>query len=406
VTSSGWRARASRWSLLRLPAAFWLFLAVSNLFTFGVFVFVLLYNLYLLDRGHDEAFLGLVTSAMTAGNIAGTLVVVGLSRRLGLRRTLLSAFGAMAAVSAVRALIVGQAALLGSAFLGGVAFALWAVSIPVVIAQLTSVELRTAGFSAYLASAIGIGILADAVGGWLPGWLAPLMGTTAPVETKRAALLVGCGIAALAIWPGLGLRLRPTEQATRTSYPRGRFIVRFLVALALLNLGTGAFNPFANAYFARYLGMPVHEIGLVFSTGQLVQVAGILLAPLIVRRLGAVRGIMSIEVFTGLALAFLASGPPGWIAAAGYAGYLAFQWMDEPVMESLLMTQVPLAQRSGASSLMYLVIFAANAVAAPAAGTGIARLGYPVVIATAATCLVAGGLAFGLLLRRYEPSDR
>jgi MFS family permease len=406
MTLSRWRDRASGWTLLRLSSAFWLFLAVSGLFSFGVYVFVLLYNLYLLDRGFHEEFLGLVTGAMTAGNIVGTLVAAGLIRRLGLERAFLLAFAGMAAVSVVRTLVDGPAALLGSAFLGGVAFALWVVSLPVALSQLTSVELRTAGFSAFLASGIGIGILADAVAGWLPGWLGPLIGTSSPVRTKQAALLVGCAIAALAIWPALALRLSPVDRPARTSYPRGRFILRFLFALALLNLGTGAFNPFANAYFAQYVRMPVHEIGLVFSVGQLTQVGGILLAPLIVRRLGAVRGITAIEVFTGLALAFLATGPPGWIAAAGYAGYLAFQWMDEPVMESLLMTQVPPAQRSGASSLMYLVIFTANAVAAPAAGAGIARLGYPTVMTAAAACLVAGGVSFGLLLRRYEAGGR
>jgi len=363
------RARLSGWSFFGLSGAFWVFLVASCLFTFGVFVFVLLYNLYLLDRGFREDFLGLVTSAMTAGNIVGTLFVVAATRRLGLKRLLLLCFAGMAAVSAGRALVVGQAALLGWAFLWGVTFAFWAITIPVAVAQLTSVELRPVGFSAYLASVIGIGIVADAVGGWLPGWLAPVIGTTAPVETKRAALLVGCAIA----------------------------------ALALMNLGTGAFNPFSNAYFAQYLKMPVHDIGVVFSAGQLAQVCAILLAPLIVRRVGAVRGIMGVEVFTGLSLAFLATGPPGSMAALGFAGYLAFQWMDEPAMESLLMTQVPLAQRSGASSLMYLVIFSANAVAAPVAGTGIARFGYPVVMIAAAAFLVAGGLAFGFLLRRFEP---
>jgi len=400
------RARLSGWSFFGLSGAFWVFLVASCLFTFGVFVFVLLYNLYLLDQGFREDFLGLVTSAMTAGNIVGTLFVVAATRRLGLKRMLLLCFAGMAAVSAGRALVVGQAALLGWAFLWGVTFAFWAISIPVIVAQLTSAELRPVGFSVYLASVIGIGIVADAVGGWLPGWLAPVIRTTAPVETKRAALLVGCAIAALALWPAAHLRFGHLPKPERVSYPRGAFIARFLGALALMNLGTGAFNPFSNAYFAQHLKMPVHDIGVVFSAGQLAQVCAILLAPLIVRRVGAVRGIMGVEVFTGLSLAFLATGSPGWMAALGFGGYLAFQWMDEPAMESLLMTQVPLAQRSGASSLMYLVIFSANAVAAPMAGTGIARFGYPAVMIAAAAFLVAGGLAFGFLLRRFEPQSR
>jgi hypothetical protein len=55
---------------------------------------------------------------------------------------------------------------------------------------------------------------------------------------------------------------------------------------------------------------------------------------------------------------------------------------------------------------MYMVIFCANAMAAPLAGTALTGYGYPLVMATAAACLVLGGLAFGLLLRRYEPGSR
>jgi len=390
-----------RWRVCHLGRRFWVFLFASCLFTFGVFVFVLLYNLYLLDHGFREDFLGFVASVMTVGNIVGTFFIVAVHRRLGLRGCLLCCFASMAIVSAIRALVLGRLALLGFAFVGGMVFSLWAISIPVILAQLTTVETRQVGFSAYLATVIGIGILADAVGGRLPGWLA-VVGN--PLESKRAALLVGCGIAALAIWPVSRLRFDDAARPLRASYPRGPFITRFVIPLFLLNLGTGAFNPFANTYFARYLKMPVRTIGLVFSAGQLAQVVAITLAPMIIRRLGQVRGIMAIEIFTGASLAFLATGPPDAAAALGFAGYLAFQWMDEPAMESLLMTQVQPGERSGASSLMYMVIFSANAIAAPVAGNALGRLGYPAVIVVASSLLMLGGFLFGFLLRGFDPN--
>jgi len=386
-----------------LGRSFWVFLFASCLFTFGVFIFVLLYNLYLLDHGFREDFLGFVASAMTVGNIVGTFLVVTVHRRLGLRGCLLWCFASMALVSAIRALVLGEPALIGFAFVGGMVFSLWAISIPVILAQLTTVEMRQVGFSAYLATVIGMGILADAVAGRLPGWVTAA-GT--PLESKRAALLIGCGIAALAIWPVSRLRFDAAARPERASYPRGPFITRFVIPLFLLNLGTGAFNPFANTYFAQFLKMPVRTIGLVFSAGQLAQVVAIALAPMIIRRLGQVRGIMAIEVFTGVSLAFLATRPPDAAAALGFAGYQAFQWMDEPAMESLLMTQVQPGERSGASSMMYMVIFAANAIAAPVAGNGLSRLGYPPVIATASCLLMLGGFLFGFLLRGFDPNQQ
>jgi predicted MFS family arabinose efflux permease len=108
------------------------------------------------------------------------------------------------------------------------------------------------------------------------------------------------------------------------------------------------------------------------------------------------------ELAAGVSLATLASGPPVMAATVAFAGYTAFQWMDEPAMESLLMTKVQPHERSGASALMYMVIFASGAVAAPVAGVALTRFGYPPVIITAAFLLLLGALSFGLLLRRSE----
>ena len=53
-----------------------------------MFVFFFLYNLYLLDCGFNEEFLGLVTSAMAVGSIVGTVPAGIMGPGLGLRRTM------------------------------------------------------------------------------------------------------------------------------------------------------------------------------------------------------------------------------------------------------------------------------------------------------------------------------
>lgn len=393
---------ARRWARYRLGRPFWIFLAASCLFNVGMFIFVLLYNLYLLDRGFKEDFLGWMSSATTAGNITGTFVAVVLNRRLGLKPSLLLFFAGMPVVSALRSIVMSEAALLGGAFMAGMLFAIWAISLAVVVAQVTTAEQRPVGFSVYLATVIGVGVIADPVGGRLPLWLEATFGVMGAAEAKQWALLVACGIIALALGPAARLRLERMQDGGRVAYPRSSFVVRFLIAVAVMSIATTAFNPFANAFFAQHLNMPAHDIGWVFSGGQLAQVIAILLSPLILRRLGLVWGVAGMELAAGVSLAFLATGPPGLIAALGYAGYVAFQWMDEPAMESLLMTRVRPHERSGASALMYLTIFAAGAVTAPLAGRGITRFGYPAVMGAAALLLLLGGLLFGLLLRRFE----
>lgn len=390
---SGWRGSKN------LGGPFFVFLSASCLFNIGMFIFVLLYNLYLLDIGYKEDFLGWMSSMGTAGNLVGTVFAVLLNRLIGLQRSVILCFAATATIAALRSLLVGEVALLGMAFTAGLFFALWAISITVVVAQVTTAESRPFAFSIYLATVIGIGIIADPVGGHLPLWLNRLFGPIGAAQSKQWALLLSAGIISLAVLPAMRLRLPQITKGKRATYPRSSFVVRFLIAVAVLNIATAAFNPFASAYFSRYLKMPVEQIGLVFSGSQLAQVVAILLSPLILKKCGLVWGIVYMELAAGISLATLATGPPVMLAVLGFAGYTAFQWMDEPAMESLLMTKVEPHERSGATALMYMVIFASGAVTAPVAGLGITRFGYPLIISAAGVVLVIGALLFGILLR-------
>lgn len=390
---------AGWWGNKNLGRPFLVFLSASCLFNIGMFMFVLLYNLYLLDIGYREDFLGWVSSMGTAGNMVGTVFAVLLNRLIGLQRSVVVCFAATATIAALRSLLVGEAALLGMAFIAGLFFALWAISITVVVAQVTTAESRPFAFSIYLATVIGIGIIADPVGGHLPLWLNRLFGPTSAAQSKQWALLLSAAIVSLAVLPAMRLRLPQVMKEKRATYPRSSFVIRFLIALAVLNIATAAFNPFASAYFSRHLKMSVEQIGLVFSGSQLAQVVAILLSPLILRKFGLVWGIVYMELAAGISLATLATGPPVMIAVLGFAGYTAFQWMDEPAMESLLMTKVEPHERSGATALMYMIIFASGAVTAPVAGLGITRFGYAATISAAGFLLVLGALLFGLLLR-------
>jgi MFS family permease len=376
----------------RLGPAYWRFLGAVSVFNLGSFVFFVLYNLYLLDLGYREDMLGLTGGAMTAGSIVGTLPAARYSQRAGLRRALISCFGAMAIVSACRVLYTAPAALIAFAFLSGVVFSLFAVSVPPAIAQLSNAPLRPRAFSFFFAIGISLGI----AGGLLAGRLPALAGS------KQAALLAGCGLIAFAVAPALTLRFPSTPAAERRTYPRGPFMRRFLVVIAVWSLATGAFNPFFNAYFARGIGATVAQIGLVYSAAQLAQVAAVLGAPFVFRRTGLVGGVAGAQLACALALAVLAALPavlPGvGIAAVAYAAYMGFHYMGEPGLYSMLMNRVAAEERSGASALNHLAMFSAQAVAAAAAGAAITKAGYSVVVAAAALLAVLAALLLWRLL--------
>ncbi|MCM3870663.1 MAG: MFS transporter [Pyrinomonadaceae bacterium] len=399
TVSDSARGVAGWWKSKGLGRQFLTFLAASSLFDFGMSMFFLLYNLYLLDLGYREDFLGLMSSFSTAGSVTGTLLAVFLNRRVGLKRSVILCVAGMTLTAAVRSVVVGKFGLLGFTFAYGMCFGIWAVSFAVVIAQITTPAQRPFAYSIYIAILIGLAMIADPIAGRLPRWLNHLFGPVGAAQSKRWVLLLSCGIVALAVLPALRLQLEKVAARARKFYPRSSFIVRFLIALALLHVATSCFGPFASAYFARFLKLPVETIGFVFSGAQLAQVIAILLSPLILRRFGLIWGVVIMEGAAGLSLAILATGPAPIIAAFAFAGFMAFQYMDEPAMDTLLMSKVETHERSGASALMFLTIFASGAVTAPVAGVALTRFGYRPVILGASLLLLLSAFLFGALLR-------
>ena len=377
-----------RWRMRRsgLSGGYWLFLGASSFFVLGMFIYVLLYNLYLLDLGFREDFVGQVNSASTAGMAAAILPAAALARRWGLGRMLFVSFASVGAISVVRVLVTSRAPLLALALASGAAFSLYVVSLAPAIARLTSDKARSTGFSFSTASSIALGILGGWLGGHLPGWLGG----------KRPAMLAGCTLLGLALWPSARLRIGPAPAEGAKLYPRSSFVLRFLMVWSIWNLATGSFNPFFTTFFAR-LHTPVERIGWIMSGSQLAQVVALGLAPLVLRKMGLVSGTAAMLMATAIALGGLAAGPTGWAAAAVFMTYTSCQWMSDPGVNTLLMDGVREAERTGAAALMMLVSFAAQLVASLAGGATIARFGYSAMLAYAAVLAAVAAVAFRTL---------
>jgi len=402
-----WRRLRWWWAGKGLDREFWTFFGASFCLDLGGFIFFVLYNLYMVDRGVSEKLLGWVASASALGTLAGTIPAGLLAHRFGLRKAMLLCFAAVPVFSALRTVIVSEAPQLALAFLTGASMSIWAVCISPALAQLTGEKNRAFAFSLVFSSGIGVGVLGGLFGGLLPGWLGRILPTTTSAHAMQLALLISCAIVGLGIWPAARLSLPAIPTREKKFYPRNRFLPRFLLAIGLWSLVTGSLGPFFNIYFSRHLQMSVPHIGMVFSVAQISQVVAILLAPLIYKRFGLIAGIMYTQIATALALGCLAAVPIASAAVVMYTGYMAFQWMSEPGMYSLLMSEVAPSERSGASALNFFVISLASAIAAAAAGQGFARFGYPQVMGITAALAVVAAVAFRLLLSNNitEPSS-
>ena len=357
-----------------LNSNFWILYASSFLIDFGLCLYFFMFSLFLVEHRFQEHSIGLITAALTVGTIAGTLPASFLSRRLGLR-TMMLAYSLLAPLClAARTLFLQMPWQIGLAFLTGVAMSIWSVCFSPTLAKLTTQKNRAFGFSLFIATGIGSGALAGLVGGYLPRVFDHPERAGAPIDGIKIVLLLACAILSLATF-GL-FRLRLETVASTGSRAITGFLVRFAVAIGVWNFALGFFTPFANVYLATHLKISLSQIGLIYTVSQLFQIAAVLMAPLLYRRIGLVAGIALTQIGTAATFWGLSRASGSTRAVGIYILLTGLQWMSGAGIYSLLMNRTPDQYRSHAAAMQNLVNLAAQAGSAALAGKLFEQFGY------------------------------
>ena len=388
-----------------------IYFGVVVLVSLGMYVHVVLFNLYLADLSFQEDLMGRLVAARTLGTALGTLPAAALARRMGLRFAILMALCGLALSLALRAVVTGTA-LVAASLLTGFFLAGWFVTNAPAIAALSvklpgtdpeGLETRraAAAFSYNTALGIGVGAAGGILAGWLPGWLP---GAT-PAAAKQSALLVAAALVGAGAVVGLRVRFRhdpqspirnPKSLLLRRS-PARAFLARFLLAVSLWYVFAAGFLPFFNVYLRNRLGASVETIGGVFALAQVVQALAALSMARLIRRLGLVRAVVVTQVLSAAALFALWPVHALALAATLYVVYLSFQVMSEPGLQNLLMARVLPEERPTASAANLLLMFGIHAAVGAAAGALIAARGYGALFVVLGVTGVAAAALFAAL---------
>lgn len=403
-----WQRLRSWWAAETLSRQFWTFFTAAFFFDFGVGLYFFLFNLFLLNQHFDERAIGMITSALTLGNVAGTIPVSILVRRFGLQRLLLTCFVAAPILSIFRTTVMWMPAQIGLALLTGVALSCWPVCFAPTVAKLTTEENRVFAFSISFATGIGTGTLAGLIGGSLPGVLKSVHGAISLTSGMRMVLVAACILAMIGIWPIIRLKLGQPEKSERQKllvfHP---YLIRFLPAFAVWSIVTGSFIPFAPIFFQKHLGMSLQHVGMVFSASQLAQFCAVLIAPMLYRRAGSVWGIIVAQVIAGAAVLGLGYSQSGPLAVMWFLAYTAVQFTAGPGFYGTLMSRVPESDRSSASAAQNIVGALFQAGSAAITGILIVRYGYGVIFnANALLAGLAAVLVFAYLVPKATSRGR
>jgi len=387
------------------------YLVAVALVSLGMYIHVLLFNLYLADLGFREDTMGRLVGAMTLGTALGTVAAAALARRAGLRLTILVALCGLSLALAWRA-VASATSLTAASFLAGFFLAGWFVTNAPAIAALSfstaAPDARQSAlpFSFNTALGIGVGAAGGFLAGWLPGWLP---GASA-AATKRMALLAAAALPAVATLVIVRLRfpeiphsaLRIPHSFLLRSSPSRAFLLRFLAAVSVWYVFSAGFLPFFNVYLRNRMGASLETIGGIFAATQVAQALAVLLMAPLIAWLRPVRAVVLTQLLAAAALFALWPVETLHAAAALCLVYLSFQVMSEPGLQSMLMSRMQPEERATASAANLLLMFGMQALAGAAAGALIAARGYSALfIALGATGLIAAALFGGLFARAF-----
>ncbi len=354
----------------RFSPAARLFLFSQLLYGVGQSAMWILRNLYLREAGFEEATIGQTLSATSLGMALVVLACPPFMDRRVLREFQLAGVVFLAGGLAGVALTRNLYGVLGCCFASGVGTSLLEVgTAPFLVRHSTPPErpylfgVATAlSPTAGLVAALGVKVGAMVWGENLAAY--------------RLTVLAAAGATLLAFVPLLAIRESPPEPAGKE--PEGfdwKTASRFFLPEVAFGLGAGLTIPLINLYFRLRFKVPVGTVGLYYSWAQALMMVAFLAAPLIARRLGAVRTIVlfqltSIPFF--LVLAWTVSLP---LAIGAFLLRHACMNMVHPVGSNFAMEVVRPGQRARVNGLKQLANKLSWVVATGVGGWAIDRVG-------------------------------
>lgn len=326
-----------------------------NSFAFGVSNVI--FNLYMIEAGFGEDFLGFFLSvSMFATALIAIVAGILTDRRSRKTIVLLSSFISFSMVI-IEYTSLDPMTLMLSQVLLGLSSAFSQVSWFPYITDLSTNEERAHlfGFSGGVAL---LSVLAgNLVGGFLPGWLIPVVGTqTVLFLSYRYTLwfsLIPMFIGGVLIIP----MSRDTAGASVSTFGLQNvrnwgFITKYASTVTVVGLGAGMIVLFFNIFFAMEFAADSSLIGIIFGINTIVLAAGNFLAPAMADRVGKVRTVVLTEALSVPFLLMIAWAPVLYMAVIAYVARTALMNMGGPVSNAFFMESLEKEERATAVGIV------------------------------------------------------
>ncbi len=370
-----------------------LYLGTSLLVGFSTGLLYLLFNLYVLSLGYDQAFVGLLASLPALVTAVAAVPAGILLPRLGFRRALLGGLAVYGMAQLAWVLYPTRPILIVASIVSGLGGVLISVVASPLMVAVSTEKTRTHLFGVQFA----LNTFASVVASFLGGQLTKVLGIGAAGSSAgyRGVLLIATAVALLAFIPILRLRgMSPAPRAERPARGHWRpyrpLLVKLLAIQLVGALGAGMTMPFLNVFFRLRFHIPDATLGLVFAVSSLLTGCAGIIAPWAAGRLGKVRAIVLSQALSIPLLLAMGLVPVFGASAGTFLVRTALMNMSSPVFAAYSMGIVPTNVRPLAASLLMLAWNAGWAISAWISGHVQLAAGFtPLFIITATLYSVA-----------------
>lgn len=350
------------WGYLRL------FSKNARLFLIGIFfvglnyaIFMLLLNLYFKELGFPEDRIGEVLSFTAWGRAVIAIPAALIIPKIQIRKLLFYSVILVGIFSVLQASLVERTQLLVASFILGMTGSVaWVAAAPFMMRNTTPKE-RTYLFSLHFGIYLIAGLVGSLGGGYLPDFFSHWVPLRA--VAFRYSLYLSAFLGSLAFIPFFLLKPPQKDRVTveqkrgwdrKFITERGILLFRLCFPYFIVGMGAGLVIPFLNLYFRDRFHLEAGTIGIYFALLEFFMLAGILTGPILSKKFGMVKTIVSTQLASipfMLVLAFSYYLP---LAVVAFLFRSALMNMGQPIATNFAMEKVKEKEQALANALLSL----------------------------------------------------
>lgn len=378
---------------------------------------MVVYNFYIRELGLPQNVNGEII-ALTALATAMILVPAGvLSDQVGRKKVMAVGVFIGGLILAIRSLVEMESFLLGTGFATGISLAFFQVSIIPWLAENSGPKQRIHLFSLHSAVMMAANVIGNLLGGGLTDFFSIF---TTELLSIRYTLIFGSLFYFIALFPILKMQERSKpikvkkekrniKEFVGKNKTGFKIIVLFAVAQLIIGTGSGLVIPYLNLYFADRFEASTSAIGLIIALGQAATAVAMFIGPLVVKRIGEVRAVVTLQLLSLPFLLLTAYTTNIYLASVGFLFRQALMNAGNPIQSSLMMSKVDDSVKGLANSVNQMVFQLGWAFMGPVS-TGIvlrygSYWGYANVFVITAGIYLVGSLYFFIVFRSLKTEE-